>query len=78
MSKTRLHTFFAGIRQCSPRPLYCLTTLALLGASFICALAQDFHPPLETGAATATHNRIPENRSWRANPCRIRNPNYVA
>jgi hypothetical protein len=48
VSKTRFHKFFAKVRQFAPPSRYCLTTLALLGASFLCALAQDGHSHMET------------------------------
>jgi hypothetical protein len=48
VSKTRFHKFFAKVRQFAPPSRYCLTTLALLGASFLCALAQDSHSHMET------------------------------
>src|ERR1700682_3556427 len=43
MSKTRFHSFFAKVRQFAPPSRYCLTTFALLSASFLCAMAQDGH-----------------------------------
>jgi hypothetical protein len=48
MGTTRLHTFFAKVRQFAPPSRFCLTTLALLNASFLCALAQDGHSHMET------------------------------
>jgi hypothetical protein len=47
MSKTRFHRFFAKARQFAPASRYCLTTLALLSASLLCALAQDSHSHIE-------------------------------
>ena len=48
MSKTRFHKFFAKVRQFAAPSRFCLTTLALLSASFLCALAQDGHSHMET------------------------------
>ena len=48
MSKTRFHTFLAIVRLLAPSPRHCLTTLALLSASLLCALAQDIHAHMET------------------------------
>ena len=48
MSKTRFHKFFANVSQFALPPRYCLTTLALLSTSFLCALAQDGHSHIET------------------------------
>ena len=48
MSKTRFRTFFAKVGQFSSPSRYCLTTLALLSASFLCALAQDSHSHMAT------------------------------
>jgi hypothetical protein len=54
MSKTRIHGLFAKVRLFAPPSKYCLTTLALLSASFLCALAQDSHLHIE--AATQQQN----------------------
>jgi hypothetical protein len=48
MSKTRFHTFLAKVRQLAPSSRHCLTTLALVSASLLCALAQDPHAHMET------------------------------
>src|SRR5579863_8356704 len=48
MSTTRIHTFFAKVRQFSAPSRFCLTTVALLGASFLSALAQDAHSHMVT------------------------------
>jgi len=47
MSKTRIHSFFAKVRQFAPPSRFCLTTFALLSASFLCAMAQDVHSHME-------------------------------
>jgi hypothetical protein len=43
MNATRFHMFFARVRLFAAPSRYCLTTLALLSASVLCALAQDGH-----------------------------------
>jgi hypothetical protein len=48
MGTTRFHTFFAKVRQFAPTSRYCLTTLALLSTSVLCALAQDGHSHIDT------------------------------
>jgi hypothetical protein len=48
MSKTRFPTFLAKVRPLAPASRHCLTTLALLSASLLCALAQDLHAHMET------------------------------
>jgi hypothetical protein len=48
VSKTRFPKFFAKVRQFATPSRFCLTTLALLSASFVCALAQDGHSHMET------------------------------
>jgi hypothetical protein len=50
MSKTLFQTFLAKARQSAPTSRHCLTTLALLSASLLCALAQDLHAHMETTA----------------------------
>jgi hypothetical protein len=48
VSKTRFPKFFAKVRQFATPSRFCLTTLALLSASFVCALAQDAHSHMVT------------------------------
>jgi hypothetical protein len=48
MSKTLFPTFLGKVRQLAPNSRHCLTTLALLSASLLCALAQDIHAHMET------------------------------
>ncbi|MDT7815541.1 MAG: hypothetical protein QOH35_5736 [Acidobacteriaceae bacterium] len=48
MGTTCFPTFFAKVRQFAPPSRYCLTTLALLSASLLCALAQDGHAHMPT------------------------------
>jgi hypothetical protein len=48
MGKTRFHTFFAKVRQFATQARFCLTTLALLSASVLCAVAQVGHSHMET------------------------------
>jgi hypothetical protein len=48
MSKTRFRTFFAKVRQLAHPSRFCLTTLAVLSASLLCALAQDIHAHMDT------------------------------
>jgi hypothetical protein len=47
MRKICFHTFVAKVRQVAP-PSRCLTTLALLSASLLCAVAQDAHAHMPT------------------------------
>jgi hypothetical protein len=48
MSKTHFPKFLGKVRQLAPNSRHCLTTLALLSASLLCALAQDIHAHMET------------------------------
>jgi hypothetical protein len=48
MSKIRFDTFVAKVSQFALPSRYCLTTLALLSASLVCALAQDGHSHMPT------------------------------
>jgi hypothetical protein len=48
MRKIWFHTFVAKVRPLALSSRYCLTTLALLSASLLCALAQDSHSHVPT------------------------------
>jgi hypothetical protein len=52
MYKICFHTFVAKVRQFAP-PSRCLTTLALLSASLLCAVAQDAHAHMPTTQPTS-------------------------
>ena len=53
MRKICFHTSVARVRQFAA-PSRCLTTLALLSASLLCALAQDIHAHMETTTQPTT------------------------
>ena len=66
MRKISIHTFVARVSQCARPSRSCLTTLALLSASLLCALAQDGHSHVPTtqqkkGNASALIKIVREN-----------------
>jgi hypothetical protein len=56
MGTTRFRTFFAKVKQFAPSFRFCLTTIALLSASFLCALAQDGHSHVGTTTPQQSRN----------------------
>ncbi len=57
MRKICFHTFVARVRQFAA-PSRCLTTLALLSASLLCAVAQDTHAHMDDDNSNQRHNKV--------------------